>query len=379
MKYLYVCENSCNANSGAAGSLIAIGEQLQQLGHVVDYIWETPHQERCIKRNNYYRFLELPFRQYSQIKKTLETKSYDVVSVSQPHAWYAYKKLKAKYPNILFVNRTHGWEKRIAINTNAIESKNLSLKSLLSKKITSQLITHCSYLTAKYADLLVAACSDDAEFIKKDYPEFQKKVVFISYGLENEFLWLKLKNKENNNNKIRFLYSGQYLKRKGIEDLKEVFFALQDRMNDFELCFIVHPSSISLIEKDFRFLKSSLKTMSWMGRKELVEQYISSDIFLMTSYGEGFGKTTIEAMACGLCVIGYKEGALTDIGRDKENALLSEIGDKQGLMENIHFALDNPSIIREMGTNAYLNIQQYTWEKCAKTTCDIIEKYIIKK
>jgi glycosyltransferase involved in cell wall biosynthesis len=375
MNFLIVSSFNNDLNSGAAGSLIAIGEQLQVLGHSIDYIWEIPISKRIIKSHNYYRFIELPFRQYKQTKAALGENKYDVVIISQPHAWYTYKKLKKKYPNVIFINRTHGWEKRIGLNTKHMISKSSNLKSKISQRLVFLLTKHCSYFTVKYADIVITACSDDAKFIQADYPKFKEKIISISYGIDKNYQGIELKQKIEND-KIKFLFTGQYLKRKGVEDLQEIFYSLKDLKDEFELCFIVNNSAIGQVRKDFDFLDNSLIVNGWMMRNELIEKYKTSDIFLMTSYGEGFGKTTIEAMACGLCVIGYKEGALTDIGIHKENSLLNEVGDKNGLLENFKFALNNPTIIRTIGKKAYYDIQQYTWTKCAKETINIINQYI---
>jgi len=372
MKFLFVSDFEYNPNSGAAGSLIVIGEHLVQLGHSVDYIWRK--EERYIKKNNYYRFLELPVVQYKQIEKAMYCNNYDVVMVSQPHAWLAFKKLKRKFPKVLFVNRTHGWEKRIEFDTR-IQPPTSSLLSWISRKLTYRLISHCSRLTVKYSDLVIAACSDDVNYIQNDYPDYCKKVTFVSYGLSSDYLGLPLE--KNAYGKIRFLYTGQYLERKGIPDLKEVFDKLKDRASEFELHFVINESAAQQAYNDFGFLNDSLIIHSWMPRNQLITEYMNSDVFLMASYGEGFGKTSIEAMACGLCVIGYKEGALADIGKHNEDMLLSDAGDRNDLLKNIQYSLDHINNIRQLGLNAYNKIQQYTWARCAEKTVELIEKHQI--
>jgi len=376
MQFLFVSDFKNNPNSGAAGSLISIGESICQLGHSVDYIWQKPLAERFVKSSNFYRFLELPFIQYREVKAALLKKHYDVVIISQPHAWLAFKKLKKEFPGTLLVNRTHGWEKRIEINTWHIEADSLSLKSLILKKIAFLFVKRFSYLTVKHSDLIICACSSDANFIKNDYPEFSDKVYTVSYGLDKDYLGIELaKNSLPTDDKLRFIYTGQYVKRKGTEDLRAIFSELTKEDFDFELTFIINNNSVEAVKKDFEFLGKSLKVISWIERLRLIEEYKRNDIFLMASYGEGFGKTTIEAMACGLCVIGYKDGALLDYGVNGKNAMLTDIGSKEELLDMVRYLLKNKVSAKSLGLQAYYDVQSLSWEKCGRKTIELINKF----
>ncbi|WP_339813439.1 glycosyltransferase, partial [Zunongwangia profunda] len=119
----------------------------------------------------------------------------------------------------------------------------------------------------------------------------------ILYGLSDDYIGLKY-NEFSINNKIKFLFVGQYVERKGILDLMQIFKNLNYLKDKFELTFIVNDGSIDNVTQDFSFLGASLKVYGWMEREKLVDFYNNSHIFLMPSYGEGFGKTTTEAMAC---------------------------------------------------------------------------------
>lgn len=370
MELLFVSDFDFNPDSGAAGSLTSIGRSLQALGHNVDYIWRDENQQ--VSSNNLFRFLELPKIQYKQVEAALAKKKYHAVIISQPHSWLAVKKLKPKYPDVLFLNRTHGWELRIAPVTWQLTHSNGGGIRKLKNGLTYLLLKHCSFLTVKYSDGIICAGSDDADFIRKSYPRFGAKVFVNSYGLDSTFLNLHFKKSEGS--QTSFLYAGQYLVRKGIYDLIKVFEKLKDRAAQFKLTFIVNSNAVDQVKKDYSFLPDGcLDVKSWVNRQELLKIYSEQDVFLMPSYGEGFGKTTIEGMACGMCVLGYREGALTDFGVQKENALICDTGDLKGLYENLDYALTNPDHTRKMGLSAFKSIQGQTWEKHAADTISIIE------
>jgi glycosyltransferase involved in cell wall biosynthesis len=370
MKLLVVCDFYHDSNTGAAGSLITIGNNLNLLNHEVDYIWRK--EKRFIKSNNFYRFLELPFVQYQQIKNVLQQEEVDVIIVSQPHAWYAFKRLRKKYPNILFVNRTHGWEFRIQEISKQLGKKKKSLFEKFKFFVVSKLLKHCSYATIMQSDAVFCAGTDDSDYIKKQYPTSSKRVFSIGYGLSPQFLNLIVPKR--NSQVIKLLYVGQYLERKGIKDIKIVLSKIQELSLAFEITFVVNEESIAKVKDDFAFIpSSSLKVSGWMKRDDLIDTYMKNDVFLMPSYGEGFGKTIIEAMACQLCVIGYREGALSDIGSHEVNGLIYDKGDIDGFTNGIIYLINNQDKLSMFKINAYKDVQKYTWLNHCKQTIDILK------
>ncbi len=372
MRILSVIDTEFDANSGAGGTVFKIGDLLKQKSHHVDYIWRK--KQRLIKSNNFYRFFELPYDQYVQIRQAINKLNYDVVMVSQPFAFLAFFLLKPKYPNILFVNRSHGWElrihQRLKLVTNSTSKKWKSFKNIPAHL----LMKFCSYLTVRYSDLILTASSDDKDFIKEAYPKYAHKVESILYGLSDDYIGLKY-NEFSINNKIKFLFVGQYVQRKGILDLMEIFKNLNYLKDKFELTFIVNDGSIDGVKKDFSFLGTSLKVYGWMDRKKLVDFYYDSHVFLMPSYGEGFGKTTSEAMACGLCVVGYEEAALSDLGISGVNCLLTDVGNVSELENIIHSVILQKYPLNELALNAYERIQNLSWENSVDELINLLKRY----
>jgi len=77
-----------------------------------------------------------------------------------------------------------------------------------------------------------------------------------------------------------------------------------------------------------------------------------SDIALICSKSEGFGRVTVEAMLLGKPVIGARSGATTELIKDGFNGFLYKFGDFEDLAEKIKLYYKNPSLIEQMGTNA---------------------------
>jgi glycosyltransferase involved in cell wall biosynthesis len=76
-----------------------------------------------------------------------------------------------------------------------------------------------------------------------------------------------------------------------------------------------------------------------------------SDIALICSRSEAFGRSTVEAMKLGKPVIGARGGATPELIRENFNGLLYTPGDCLDLARKIKFVIDNPELARQMGEN----------------------------
>lgn len=80
--------------------------------------------------------------------------------------------------------------------------------------------------------------------------------------------------------------------------------------------------------------------------------YSAADIFVIPSLCEAFGLTSLEAMACGVPVVGFNTGGIPDIITPFENGLLASRGDVLDLADKIIYMIDHPQERHEMGANA---------------------------
>lgn len=70
-------------------------------------------------------------------------------------------------------------------------------------------------------------------------------------------------------------------------------------------------------------------------QEKLAQCYRESDIFLFTSWYEGFGMPPLEAMASGLPVVATSCGGIDVYAKNKVNALIAEPGDTDGLANGV--------------------------------------------
>src|SRR6185295_13946317 len=91
----------------------------------------------------------------------------------------------------------------------------------------------------------------------------------------------------------------------------------------------------------------------FLGEQEDVERvYAASDLFLLPSEHESFGLSALEALACGVPVIGTDAGGLPEVVQSGRTGVLVEVGDVEGAAEQAVALLRDEPRRRRMGAAA---------------------------
>jgi starch synthase len=113
-----------------------------------------------------------------------------------------------------------------------------------------------------------------------------------------------------------------------------------------------------------RLAAPNLSGIRWHNRYELdrtvMRRYLSAaDLYVLPSRIEGFPVAPLEAMACGLPVVGSDIPAMSNIIEDggASGGLIVPRGDSQVLAETIKRLLDNPDLCRELGRRARRTVE----------------------
>lgn len=93
--------------------------------------------------------------------------------------------------------------------------------------------------------------------------------------------------------------------------------------------------------------------------------YSSADVFLFTSYTEGFGLPPLEAMACGTPVVTTDCIGNRDYSIDRKNCLMVKPGDHEALAQAIIMVLTNETLRLRLSTEGIETAKNWTWIKTA--------------
>jgi glycosyltransferase involved in cell wall biosynthesis len=91
---------------------------------------------------------------------------------------------------------------------------------------------------------------------------------------------------------------------------------------------------------------------------DVQKAYQEADVFVLTSDWEGTPNVILEAMACGLPVVASRVGGIPEIIKHRISGLLVPPDDPVGLYRSVMELIDNPSLRKEIGQNARLEIKE---------------------
>ncbi len=184
-----------------------------------------------------------------------------------------------------------------------------------------------------------------------------KNPILLPWGVDRE----KYLNhpRENLFPPNRLLYVGQIVPHKGVHVALEAFFLAREQGHP-ELRLTVVGDTGQQPEY-FDSLKSLVtrygveQDVEFAGkieRERLPEIYRQHDIFLFSSqWDEPFGLTPLEAMSCGLAVIGTGTGGSSETLRDGYNALLYDRDDASSCARQIVRLLRDPKLLVRLRSN----------------------------
>ena len=110
--------------------------------------------------------------------------------------------------------------------------------------------------------------------------------------------------------------------------------------------------------------------------EEVLRRMAESDLFVLPSWGEGYGIVYIEAMAAGCIAVGAKDEGIEDTIRDGENGFLVPAGDTQAVcrvMRSVFEHREAYADLRERGRQA---ARALTWARNAQTVESIYQEAI---
>jgi len=205
---------------------------------------------------------------------------------------------------------------------------------------------------------------------EKSLPAFKKiNIKNVSYmGNGVDLGKFKQINKKRNEQTI-FLFVGRLEKQKGLNYLIKALNILKKEYSQFMIWIIGSGSEEDNLKKLVKKydLHSYIRFLGNKSNEEISSYYQNSDAFILPSIWEGFPLTLLEAWAAGLPVIISDVGNVSEICRDRENALIIPPGNSQKITEAMKLLIDDNQLREKLGENGKEVVaKKYSWEKISK-------------
>ncbi|MEM2261526.1 MAG: glycosyltransferase family 4 protein [Ignisphaera sp.] len=228
-------------------------------------------------------------------------------------------------------------------------SQKIIVPSLYTKVLLSQLIPRMNN------KIIVIPNGVDTSFFKP-FPEELKREIRASYKVPED--------------RICILYIGRMERHKGQLEIIKLWFTIDERLRKRLHIFLVGRGQLeNKILMMSRKHNIPLTHLKYVPDGELVKIYNMADIYVSLSSVEGFGLSVLEAMACGLPIVAWNTGAISQLING--NGFLTRVGDIQGVKKFIELLIYDDKLRRTLSLESRRRSMIFDWKT-------IIRKYYIR-
>ena len=228
----------------------------------------------------------------------------------------------------------------------------------------------CVFLARSFDLIFVVNEATRDYFIETGFP--LEKVVVVNNGIpcnEIENVDVKIKKYEG-------VFLGRLVWNKGIYDLVDIWGFVVEREPSMKLCIIGDGPERGELEKKIKEkgLSENIKIEGWKEGEEKYRLMKESRVFVYPSYQEAQPVVILEALACGLPVVGYDLPIYQEIFN--EYIITAETGNSENMAENVLGILENEEKHRKVVEDAKEVLSKYDWKEIANHQLACIEKLL---
>ncbi|MBQ2834884.1 MAG: glycosyltransferase, partial [Clostridia bacterium] len=114
-------------------------------------------------------------------------------------------------------------------------------------------------------------------------------------------------------------------------------------------------------------LEDRVEMTGGLAHEQVIARMAQSDLFVLPSWGEGYGIVYIEAMAAGCIAVGAEGEGIADTIADGENGFLVPAGDIDGVERVMRRVFENPDAFAQLRERGRQDARRLTWARNAET------------
>jgi glycosyltransferase involved in cell wall biosynthesis len=170
--------------------------------------------------------------------------------------------------------------------------------------------------------------------------------------------------------KVRFLYVGNLIERKGVDLLLNAFRRVQEQgFKSRFLLRLVGGGDSAWLKSELESLGNDVELVGFKENEALEAEYRAADAFVLPSRFDTFGVVAHEAAAAGLALILSPHAGSSELfGNQEQVAQVVAPEDTDGLASAIKDLIDDPILCRQRGEAAWRIARRWSVEENAKRT-----------
>ena len=295
------------------------------------------------------------FTSYIYLKKLLRQEIFNIV-ICQCSIFGGYSAVKLLKGNIPILIEIHGFFYFKMMSSDKLVDKILT-------KIIRHSFENCTMIRSLNKSMTAALRELG---IKNNIQEVENRV--------NLQLFEGYKQDQIVDSEVKLISIGNFVESKGHRFAFDALRQLKDKYN-ISLVLISGGILKDTYKKIIKEYKIKVELIDRVSQEELKDYLRKSNIYIHTSIREGMPRVILEAMAMKLPVISSKAGFIEGTIDDKRNGLLTEIGDVNGLVDDIEYLINHEEERVRLTENAYKDIlERFEWNKCFDQYRALLEK-----
>ena len=325
---------TCYPTYGGSGAVATeLGIALARRGHEIHFItYQQPFRLPAFLPRIYFHEVDVgryPLFEYPPYDLALAVRMHEVIRdhgldllhchYAIPHAtsaWIAKEMLRPTRPDIRFVTTLHGTDITIV-------GQDPSFRPITKFSIEkSDGLTAVSRYLQKETLTTFGCTACRIEVIQN----------FIDPEVYDRSRYTSILDEQVDSNTRVLMHISNFRAVKRVKDVIRVFAQVVKRVPSV-LIMVGDGPDRGEAETEARALGLNDKVF-FLGKIDAVAPLLAgADLFLLPSSSESFGLSALEALACGVPVIGTTAGGLPEVVRDQETGVLRPVGDVDGMSE----------------------------------------------
>jgi glycosyltransferase involved in cell wall biosynthesis len=213
-----------------------------------------------------------------------------------------------------------------------------------------------SQIAPKWHDLILTVSHSLKEEIETYRPK--APVVVIGEALSQDHIYRPISVEErlsHKSEKFTILYLGDHRPRKGLADFLAASEIVYKHHSSIELWLAIKDSGEINTTVPYRCINRPTN-------QELAKLFATCDLFVSSTWREGFGVPPLEAMACGAPVVMTDSGGGREYARNEENCLVVPPRAPEKLADAMIQVIEKPSLALKFRNNGPLTAARFNWD-----------------